>query len=186
MLILGPIVVVIYLVFVVVLKSKYSGLYFWNDGCGKEQTATDLLQPLMEIVGNSMTAHNWHFEKYNSTNIDQIHSKILCIRTNKKPIRRFDSGFIAMILTSAFVDINPFQQCAILKPKIHQGKWKIAFPSDLDSGEFKIEKCSHIGAVKIVIDGSGCNFGVSETGEIIDLELVELCKAYERKDILFV
>jgi hypothetical protein len=186
MLIFLSIAIGIYLVLVVVLKSKYSRLYFWNKDCIIEEIATNLIQPIMELIGNSMTAHNWHFQRLDNPNSTEIHSKITCIRSNTKPIRKFDSGFVKMILTSAFVDVNPLQQCAILRPKSYTYKWKIAFPTDLSKDEFKIEKCSHFGAVKIVIDGSGCNFGIGEKGEIIELEVVEICKAYQRKDILFV
>lgn len=166
------------------LDIFYSGRYFWPKNMKKERFFTSLMQPFMELFGNGMTAHFWHFQDvvYSIKNLDK--KFILNLTNNKKPFRKLNNGKFLAVLTSAWVDTYPFQDCAIIKPKNYTGKWRLFFP--ISSKVCQIEKCSHIGAVKVVVDGNGQVLAKNEKDEFIELELVKYCKAWQDTHILFI
>ncbi len=169
------------------LDLYYANRYFWNNNCKWERVGTSLMQPLMELFGNSMTAHFWHFENFKLDRNSFDHNKyVLQLNSSQNTFRRFGKLPILSFLSSAYVDINPFQTCAIIKPKNYKGKWKIVFARDWDNNIFSIEKCSHLGSVKVIVDGSGGIMAQNQNNELIELELVQYCKAWQSTDILFV
>jgi hypothetical protein len=176
--------IVLYLLAAFRLDIFYSGRYFWQEGQDKERFFTGLLQPFMELFGNGMTAHFWHFKdvKFETKDLDK--KFLLKLSNHKKPFRRLSSGKFLAVLTSAWVDTNPLQDCAIIKPKNYNGKWQLFFP--INSKICQLEKCSHYGAVKVAVDGSGTILAKDEQGKFIELELVEYCKAWQQTHILFV
>jgi hypothetical protein len=179
--------IVLYFLAVIRLDLFYNNRYFWNKNCRWERIGTSLIQPIMELFGNSMTAHFWHFDNFELDRNSFEHDKcILQVSSTKKSFRLFNNVPILSFFSSAYVDVNPFQKCAIIQPIDYKGKWKIVFARNWDQDQFCIEKCSHIGPVKIVVDGSGGMMGQGEHGEFVHLELVQYCKAWERTDILFV
>lgn len=179
--------VLIYILAAIRLDLFYNNRYFWNDNCRWERVGTSLIQPIMELFGNSMTAHFWHFEDFEFDHNSFDHSKyILQLEASRKSFRRLNKLAIVSFLTSAFVDVNPFQTCAIIQPKGYHGKWKIVFARDWSNDLFSVEKCSHIGAVKVVVDGNGGIIGQGEDGKLVELELVKYCKAWQNTDILYV
>ena len=185
------------------LDKFYMGRYFWDEDCNRKQNKnqlgerfwTGLLQPFMELFGNGMTAHFWHFNtikilesNYKENHKENYKNYELVLESSLRQFRIFDKGFIVAVLTSAWVDINPFQTCAIIKPTKDNTDilWKIFFATDVQNGLFQEEKCSHRGAVKVVIDGQGSVWGRDINGNFIELEIVEYCKAYQNTHILFV
>ena len=169
------------------LDLFYNNRYFWNKNCSWERVGTSLIQPIMELFGNSMTAHFWHFENYKLDRNSFDHNKyILQLYSPKSSFRRFNNVPILSFFSSAYVDVNPLQTCAIIKPKNYDAKWKIIFARDWNNNIFSIEKCSHIGAVKIVVDGKGGIIGQGENQELIELELIKYCRAWQHTDILYI
>jgi hypothetical protein len=170
------------------LDKFYMGKYFWDQNCEKERFFTCLLQPFMELFGNSMTAHFWHFKNiYLSQEQKQvIYNFELPVNSSCKPFRVFNRGKPIAIITSACVDVNPMQECVIIQPKIHTGKWKLFFAVSYDNGLFQEEKCSHIGAVKVAIDGTGTLLGRDLEANFIELEILKPCKAHQDTHILMV
>jgi hypothetical protein len=178
-----------FLVFVIVyglaafrLDQYYSNKYFWDTSCIRERLASSAGQPLMELFGNSMIAHTWCFRTFKQ-HIDIPHNCKLSIDCEKPLFRKFNSGWLTFI-TSAWVDINPMQECAIIQPKDYYGKWKIFFQTGI--GIYQEAKFSHIGQVKIVVDGQGEIYGRDQNGKFLELEIVSRCKAWKRTDILMV
>jgi hypothetical protein len=181
------ILILLYFLAIIRLDLFYNNRYFWNQNCRWERVGTSLIQPIMELFGNSMTAHFWHFQDFTIDRNCFEHDKfILQLNSNRKSFRKFNNIPILSFFSSAYVDINPFQTCAIIRPKDYIGKWKIVFARDWNHNLFSIEKCSHVGAVKVVVDGSGGIMGQGESGSLIELELVKYCKAWQNTYILFV
>lgn len=174
-------IIFIYAIWVWRLDIFYSGRYFWDQNCDLERFLTALLQPFMEIFGNSMTAHFWHFKK------QRLGTKpiLLELKSWKKPFRLIGGNKFADILTSAWVDTNPNQQTAIVRPKTYKGDWKLVSFTD-QTGVFEVEKCSHIGAVKVVVDGNGSIMAIDQNNNWIELELVNYCKAWQNTHILMI
>jgi hypothetical protein len=176
---------IIYIITAIILDYFYSKKYTWNQNCTLERVATSSIQPIMEIIGNGMTAHNWTFK--NILIKKQIPEGCkLCYEVSQNPFAKLHSKRIKRILTSAVVDINPFQPAAIIRPKNYEGKWKICFEIDKNQGLYQIAKYSHTGKVKILIDGSGYIMGMDSSGEFLELEIVEYCKAWQRRDVFLV
>jgi hypothetical protein len=177
----------LYILAAIRLDLFYNNRYFWNQNCRLERFATSAIQPLMEIFGNSMTAHFWHFENFKMDHNCFDHDKyILQLHSNKKPFRKLNNIPLVTFFTSAFVDINPLQSCAIIQPKSYIGKWKLVFARDWSHDVFSIEKCSHIGPAKVVVDGAGGIIAVDQQGELIELELVRYCKAWQHTEVLYI
>lgn len=180
-------IIILYFLTVFRLDLFYNNRYFWNKNCKWERVCTSSIQPLMELFGNSMTAHFWHFENFHlDHNCFERGKYILQLTSKKKSLRKFNKIPILSFFSSAYVDVNPFQSCAIIQPKDYNGKWKIVFARNWNHNIFSIEKCSHIGPVKVVVDGNGGIMGQSEEGELIELRLVQYCKAWQRTDVLYV
>lgn len=180
-------IISLYILAVIRLDLFYNNRYFWDRNCRWQRVGTSLIQPLMELFGNSMTAHFWHFRELKLDRNSFDYAKyILQLNSYKKPFRKFNHIPVLSFFTSAYVDVNPFQSCAIIQPKEYSGKWKIVFARNWTNNLFGIEKCSHIGSVKVVIDGSGGIMGQGEDGNLIELELVKYCKAWQHTDVLFV
>ncbi len=182
--------ILFYLLTAIILDQVYNRCYFWDANCIPQRIATSLLQPLMEIFGNGMTAHTWHFEYFKVTEtIDQKYRLDVCPKhPNKanKSFRKFNSNPILRILTSALVDINPFQEALIIMPKNHNGKWKIAFEVNQNNNIYQKAKYSHIDKVKILVDGEGCIMGMDDKDNFIELKSVGSCRAYQHRNILLV
>jgi hypothetical protein len=177
----------IYFLVAIRLDLFYNNRYFWNNNCRWERVGTSMIQPIMELFANSMTAHFWHFQDFQLDHNCFEHDKyILQLDSNNKSFRKFNNIPVLSFFSSAYVDVNPFQSCAIIRPKNYIGKWKIVFARDWNRDLFSIEKCSHLGAVKVVVDGSGGIMGQDDEGKLIELELVKYCKAWQNTDILFV
>ena len=165
------------------LDNFYSNRYFWNANCTLERILTSTMQPFMEIFANGMTAHFWHFEDLDFET-SSLEKKYFLELDNFVPqFRIFDRGKFLAILTSAWVDVNPWQTCAVIRPKSYKGKWKIFFPLGNVCQE---EKCSHQGSVKVVVDGKGVILGRDLNGNSIELELLGYCQAFQKTHILFV
>ena len=181
------ILILFYFIAVIRLDLFYNNRYFWNKNCKWERVGTSLIQPIMELFGNSMTAHFWHFENFYLDRNSFDHSKyILQLNSPKNSFRMFNKIPILSFISSAYVDVNPFQTCAIIRPKTYQGKWKLVFARDWNNNIFSIEKCSHIGKVKVVVDGNGGIMGQGENGDLLELELIKYCKAWQCNEILYV
>ena len=181
------ILILIYILAAIRLDLFYNNRYFWNPNCKWQRVGTSLIQPIMELFGNSMTAHFWHFEDLYLDHNSLDHDKyILQLNSSRRSFRMFNKIPILSFFSSAYVDVNPFQTCAIIQPKSYQGKWKIVFARDWNNDIFSIEKCSHLGAIKIVVDGTGGILGQSESDELLELELVKYCKAWQDTDVLYV
>jgi hypothetical protein len=180
-------VISLYFLAIIRLDLFYNNRYFWNQGCKWERVGTSLVQPIMELFGNSMTAHFWHFHNFQMDHNCFEHDKyILQLNSDRNSFRKFNNIPVLSFFTSAYVDVNPLQTCAIIKPKNYAGKWKIVFARNWNHNVFSIEKCSHIGAVKLIVDGNGGIMGQGEDGKLIELELVKYCKAWQSTDVLFV
>lgn len=166
------------------LDQFYLNRYFWDNNCKLERVLTSFIQPFMELFANGMTAHFWHFEDldWKTNSIEKKY--FLELNNFRPPFRIFDKGKFLAILTAAWVDCNPWQTCAIIRPKNYKGKWKIFFP--LSSNICQEEKCSHYGRVKVVIDGKGNILGRDLNGNFIELEVLGYCLAFEKTHILFV
>jgi hypothetical protein len=174
--------VVLYALAVFRLDQYYSDRYFWDTGYAKERIASSVGQPLMELFGNSMVAHTWCFRTF-KRHIDIPHNCKLSIECEKPLFRKFNSGILTFI-TSAWVDVNPMQECAIIQPKDYTDKWKIFFQTGI--GIYQEAKFSHRGQIKIVVDGQGEIYGRDLDGNFLELEIVGRCKAWKRTDILMV
>ena len=140
----------------------------------------------MEIFGNSMTAHFWHFKKIDFDLSDIPNKMVLNVGTNTSSFRVFHKNRFFAVLTSAFVDINPLQTCLVIKPKNSNKPWKLFYPLNLEKGKFEEEKCSHIGEAKIIVDGNGCVLARDIDGNFLELEIVQHCLAWQRTDVLFI
>lgn len=182
-------IITLYLLACYRLDKHYSGRYFWDTNCHKEKICTNLLQPFMELLGNGMTAHFWHFRTLPIKNCNFKPKFELKLQSNRPATRIFSKGLFLSIITSIWVDINPFQRCAVIKP-VYSSEitpntlWKIWFMTGTQTTQE--EKCSHFGTVKIVVDGQGGIFGRETDGNFIELEVVTYCKAYQNTHILFV
>jgi hypothetical protein len=174
--------ILIYALAVFRLDQYYSNRYFWDKGCNRERFGSSVGQPVMELFGNSMVAHGWCFCTYKK-HIDIPSSCKLVIECEKPLFRKFNSG-LATLFTSAWVDINPLQTCAIIEPVEYTGKWKIFFQTGI--GIYQEAKFSHVGQVKIVVDGQGEIYGRDLKGNFVELQIVDRVKAWERTDILMV
>ena len=175
-----------YLIVCVALDQYYSRLYQWQNNCLLQRFLTSLGQPIMEIIGNGMTAHFWHFERFafDKTKIDSKY--ILNVGNKPFSVRVFDRNKLLAILTSIWVDINPFQDCLIIKPKNYDGQWSLVFPKHYDNNIFEQEKCLHTGQVKVVIDGQGMLLARDSNGNWLELEITNSCKAYQYRNVLFI
>lgn len=175
----------IYLLYVILLDWYYFRRYQWDSQCILERACTGLIQPLMELIGNRMSAHFWHFKKLKLQTKPEP-KYYLKVGHHTNPSRFFGKNRLLEIFSSAIVDVNPVQPCAIIKPKHHEKKWKLIYPTNLNNQEFDIEKCSHIGQAKIVLAGEGYVLAQDESGNWIELEIIQNCKAFERRDVLFI
>jgi hypothetical protein len=178
--------ILIYLAFAIVLDYSYSKKYKWCKNCFKERFLTGILQPFMEVFGNKMTAHFWHFRP---VKIDKDTIKpnfVLEIKDYSKSNRIFGKNKLLSILSSIWVDINPNQKCFVIRPIDYDGFWQLVFPTDWNNSKFEEEKCFHKGLAKIVIDGSGFIMARDFDGNFIQIEVVLECKASEFKDVLFI
>jgi hypothetical protein len=181
------ILVLLYILAIIRLDLFYNNRYFWNSNCKRERAGTSLIQPFMELFGNSMTAHFWHFQNFEMDHNSFDHDKyILQLNSTKKSFRTFNKIPILSFLTSAYIDVNPFQTCAIIQPKNFQGKWKIVFARNWNRNVFSIEKCSHMGPVKVIVDGNGGIMGQGQDEQLIELEVIKYCKAWQFTDVLFI
>jgi hypothetical protein len=178
-------IIIVYTIIAIILDWAYSRKYTWDQNCIPERIATSVIQPVMEIVGNGMTAHNWTFQNI-IIKKEISESCKLCFETSSKQFRKFGSNRFQRILTSAIVDINPMQSAAIIRPKTHQGNWRICFAINDNQGHYQVTKYSYQGQVKILIDGSGYIMGMDSSGKFLELEIVQYCKAYQRRDVLLV
>ena len=164
------------------LDQYYANRYFWDQGCRWERFGSSASQPVMELFGNSMIAHGWCFRTFKK-NIDIPVGCKLIIECQKPLFRKFNSG-IATLFTSAWVDINPFQNCAIIEPVNYDNKWKIFFQTGI--GIYQEAKFSHCGKVKIVVDGQGEIYGRDLNGNFLELRIIDRILAWERTDVLMV
>jgi hypothetical protein len=147
---------------------------------------TGLLQPFMELFGNRMTAHFWHFRKIKLNKNELLSNHILQVQGSLKTKRIFGRNKLLAILTSIWVDINPQQNCLIIQPIDYTGQWQLVFPSNWDQGIFEEEKCFHRGPAKIVVDGSGIVMARNSNGKFVELQIITKCKAYQNRHILFI
>ncbi len=176
------ILTLIYALAVFRLDQYYSNRYFWDVGCGRERLSSSLGQPIMELFGNSMVAHGWCFRTFKQ-HIEIPQGCKLSIECEKPIFRKFNSGLVTL-LTSAWVDINPKQTCAIIQPRNYEGQWKIFFQTGI--GIYQEAKFSHRGQVKIVVDGQGEIYGRDSQSNFIELEIVDRVESWQRTDILMV
>ncbi len=176
----------IYFITVLILDFYYTKRYIWLPNCLLERLLTGLLQPLMEVCGNRMTAHFWHFRQVLISKEDLPSEYLLRVEDYKKSRRVFGKNKLMSILSSIWVDINPHQNCLIIQPVNYFGQWQLVFPSNWDDGIFEEEKCFHVGCAKIVVDGTGFVLARDRNGNFLQLKIVSKCKAYQYRHILFI
>jgi hypothetical protein len=177
---------VLYLSYSVYLNYQYSKVYTWDKkNTFFERLGTALLQPFMDVFANKKTTHFWSWKEIQlHTDIVKLsHCKPLEVKCDVK-YRHFNAG-IRSIITGAFVDVNPRQPCVIIRPKTYKNNWKLAFATN-NEGLMQIPKFSHVGVIKIVLDGDGHLFGLDMNNNFIELEIVSYCRADQQKDVLFV
>jgi hypothetical protein len=150
------------------------------------QTTTILLQPLMEVVGQGKTGHQYNWQPFRSDKIpNQIQTvKVYAKRPNST---RFEPGWLSGLREA----LDWRMEAVILAPadKKMDKPWSLIF---CQNDEFnQIKKCfrndiMHQGQIKMLIIGSGEIWGMDTDGQIFDLRVINYVPRTERTDLLFV
>lgn len=172
-----------YLGWAVILSYKYSQKYSYTKSEFPLKIATDLIQPFMEVFGNGKATHMWHWENINP---DYDYKKY-GFKRDSTQVRVFKPQFdLGTTLVNARASLNGIKELIVVKPKNYTGKWTEAYCVNQEPIFCQRSIISFEGAVRILNDGDGYTWGLDESGNPIELEILREIPANEERDILFV
>jgi len=161
----------IYTLFASLLAFVDHNKYFYRGSKNLEAFTTTFFQPFMNVFGNGKVTHYFHFEYLDNLEKDKLNSiKSLQIK-NDSNFRNLAGNTFSRYATSAVADLGYIRTAAVISPKepLDQ-RWSLAFCT-ADKKLCQKSNLLHFGEIKILVDGTGDIYGLSESGEFIELKL---------------
>lgn len=173
--------VLIYLSSCIFYHFSYKNKYQDTNQNPLPKIGTFLLQPFMEVFGNSKVTHFWHYKDTSSSSLDP--KKALFLESQTPQSRNFEKGLSALI-TNAIVDLSSDQEGAIIQPVAYDGSWRLVSCSK-DLSICQRSTILSFGKVKILLDGGFYLWGENSEKQIIELKLEKKIKITEAKEFLY-
>jgi len=175
--------IAVYLIFVIILYFSYSSKYSYKSGSVLIQATTYMLQPFMQLFGNSKVTHFWHWEKY----APAYDYALFGIKRDNPAKRIFKAEFdLWAFLVNAQADLGGVKEAIVVKPKNYTGKWRLVYCVTQEKLFCEVGILNHSGEVKILNDGVGYTWGLDENNQPLKLELVRQIEINQEKNILFI
>jgi hypothetical protein len=148
--------------------------------------ATVLLQPAMEVLADGKVTHFYDYKSLTLTEVPNL--DLARVISSKEQFRDFSGSFQSHFI-NALASIGAVSEAAIIEPVNFTGQWSLAYCQTVPNSSVpvcQISKIKHSGQVKILVDGGSLIWGQTESGEWIQLRLVEYINRSERRDLLLI
>jgi hypothetical protein len=154
--------------------------YTYSKQSALNQNLTILMQPFMEIFGDSKVSHWYDWQTISESEIDKKVNPLV-LKSKNSQYGQYSSFSYKNVIRI----LGGVKEAVIVQPLSYSKNWSLISCNKQENVCIKSDLL-HTGPVKILVDGENSLWGIDQSSNYIELKLIKLIDRSENKDILFI